>query len=180
MGEQEAQHQERFTVVFPPEPTPGCLAVAVPESRLGELQRLEQERARRVWRVRGVVSDHVPLIGSIQDVLLGRPEHNFFLNANPLSIYLHHGANNACYYDFVGDATASLRYVEVRVETELPSNAFLYARQPLTSWRTRRVDPQAFTPVTISPSASNLASSCRAAVVSSALPSPPMRLEGVL
>jgi hypothetical protein len=131
MGDQEAGAGERFAVVFPPEPAAGSLAVAVAESRVNELRRLEQERARRVWRVRGVVSDHVPLVGTVQDVLLRRPQHRFFLNVNPLPIYLHHGAQNACYYDFVGDASGYLQYVEVRVETDLPSNAFLYARQPL-------------------------------------------------
>jgi hypothetical protein len=78
-----------------------------------------------------VVSDHVPLVGTVQDVLLRRPQHGFFLNVNPLAIYLHHGGQTASFYDFVSDANNCLQYVEVRIETDLPSNAFLYARQPL-------------------------------------------------
>ena len=131
MGNQVGIPQERIAIVFPPVPIPGALVVAVLENRLEELRRLEQERIRRAWRVRGVISDHVPLIGSIADILIRPPHHMFSLNENPLSIYLHHGGNNAVYYDFVGDETDHLQYIEVRVETDLPSNAFLYARQPL-------------------------------------------------
>jgi hypothetical protein len=131
VGNQPFAPQERFAVVFPPAATPGSLAVAVPESRLEELRRLEQERVSRTWRVRGIVSDHVPLVGGIPEVLARPPRHRLFLNQSPLSIYLHHGGNNAVYYDFVGDGTGFLQYVEVRVDAELPSSAFLYARQPL-------------------------------------------------
>lgn len=131
MNEAVEQPQDRLAIVFPLEPTPGALGVVVPENRTGELRALENERQLRVWRVRGIVSDHIPLAGSIADGLARPPQHMMFLNENPLSVYLHHGGDNAIYYDFVGDESGYLQYIEVRVETELPSNAFLYARQPL-------------------------------------------------
>jgi len=70
-------------------------------------------------------------MGSVADILARPPHHMVPLNETPLSIYLHHGGHNAVYYDFIGDDDGRLRHIEVRVETDLPSNAFLYARQPL-------------------------------------------------
>jgi hypothetical protein len=121
----------RLAIVYPREPMPGALAAAVPESRIDELKALEVERARRIWRVRGIVSDIIPLSGDIRAGLERKREHNFFLNENPLTIYLHRGGRDAIFYDFAADADGRLDYIEVRVETDLPSNAFLYARQPL-------------------------------------------------
>src|SRR5258708_17951781 len=109
----------------------GALAVAVREDRLNEMSALERERARRIWRVRGIISDTIPLGGDIRSGLERKREHNFLLNENPLTIYLHRGGRDATYFDFVADAERRLDYIEVRVDTDLPSNAFLYARQPL-------------------------------------------------
>ena len=125
------QPQDRLMIVFPVDPTPGSLAVVVPEQRIEELRDLEQKRQPLVWHVRGIVSDHIPLAGTIAEGLARRPQHRVFLNENPLSIYLHHGGDKAVYYDFVSDDDGYLQYIEVRVEADLPSNAFLFARQPL-------------------------------------------------
>lgn len=121
----------RIAIVHPREPMAGALAVAVQENRLDEMGALELEKARRIWRVRGIISDTIPLGGDIRSGLERRREHNFLLNENPLSIYLHRGGRDATYFDFVADAERRLDYIEVRVDTDLPSNAFLYARQPL-------------------------------------------------
>lgn len=138
------QRQDRLAVVFPQNPMPGALGVVASEGKLEELGQLERERQVRFWRVRGVVSDHVPLTGSVADGLAREPHHMLFLNENPLTIYLHHGADRAIYYDFVGDETDHLQYIELRVETELPSNAFLLARQPLNEMldAIARVEPK--------------------------------------
>ncbi|MGB7282892.1 MAG: methylamine utilization protein MauJ [Candidatus Acidiferrum sp.] len=110
----------------------GALAVAVPEGRINELNTLEAEKAKRIWRVRGIVSDVIPLGGDIASGLSRRREHNFFLkDKQPLTIYLHRGGRDATYYDLFPDADGRLDYIEARVETNLPSNAFLHARQPL-------------------------------------------------
>lgn len=136
--------EDRLVIVFPPEPTAGALGVVVPENRIEELQGLEQDRRVRIWKVRAIVSDHVPLTGSIAEGLARPPQHMFFLNENPLSIYLHHGGDNAVYYDFVGDETGYLQHIEVQVETDLPSSAFLSARQPLNEMldAMARIEPQ--------------------------------------
>ncbi len=123
--------QDHHLVVFPREPIPGSLSVIVLESRAQELRELETERQVRVWTVRGIVSDHIPLSGG-SDASLARASHHLLeLNENPLSIYLHRGGDNVTFYDLVARRGNQLDYVEVRVETDLPSNAFLLARQPL-------------------------------------------------
>ena len=121
----------RIAIVYPAVPMPGALAVAVREDRLDEIRNVERERARRTWRVRGIISDFIPLAGDIRSGLERQRQHSFFLNENPLSIYLHRGGRDATYFDLVADAERRLDYIEVRVETDLPSNAFLLARQPL-------------------------------------------------
>jgi hypothetical protein len=55
------------------------------------------------------------------------------LNEDPLSIYLHSGGHRAVYYDLVGDERHKLSYIEVLVETRLPSNAIMLARRPLNA-----------------------------------------------
>lgn len=56
----------RIAIVHPGEPMSGALAVAVREDRLNEVGALEGERARRIWRVRGIISDTIPLGGDIR------------------------------------------------------------------------------------------------------------------
>jgi hypothetical protein len=121
----------RIAIVHPREAMPGALAVAVREDRFNEMGALEREKARRIWRVRGIISDIIPLGGNIQSGLERRREHNFLLTENLLSIYMHRGGRDATYFDFVADADRRLDYIEVRIDTDLPSNAFLLARQPL-------------------------------------------------
>lgn len=93
----------------------------------------ERSKIKQVWKVRGFVSDSVPLCGDPQDSIT-RPLHSLFmLNEDPLSIYLHSGGHSAVYYDLVGDKQHKLSYIEVLVETRLPSHAIMLARRPLNA-----------------------------------------------
>ena len=121
----------RLAIVDPLEPMPGVIGVAVPEERLQELKASEQVRKQQLWRVRGIVSDHIPLAGDIRAGIDRERAHNFFLNSPFLTIYLHRGGHDAIFFDLVALPTGLLDYLEVKVETDLPSNAFLLARQPL-------------------------------------------------
>lgn len=125
------EYAREFLIAFPPQPTPGTLTVVVPAERVPEMERLEKERQMRLWTVRAVISDHVPLAGSLNDVLNRPSYHRLFLNENPLSIYLHRGGRNATYYDFVAEQGERASSLHVRVETDLPSNAFYFAKRPL-------------------------------------------------
>lgn len=122
-----------FYLLDPREPAPGVLAVLARASRMEEIGEHERLGLTRVWRVRGVVSDGVPLSGDPEDAI-NRPLHNLLLlNENPLSIYLHLGGHKAVYYDLVAEEGRQLSYIEVQVETRLPSNAIMLARRPLNA-----------------------------------------------
>jgi len=133
MAAGEGAVPEDYVVAFPPSPTAGMLGVLVRASRVDEFRRLEHENRRRIWRVRGVVSDHIPLCGDGRLALAHAPEHNLFVNNPPLSIYLHAGGTNAVYYDLVADERGRLAHIEVRVETSLPGEALILAWRPLNA-----------------------------------------------
>jgi hypothetical protein len=129
----DAERPPRFVLVEPREPVPGTLAVLARENRIHEIQELQAERRSRIWRIKAVISDSVPLCGDGKDVVARPASHSFFLNENPISIYLHAGGNNAVYYDLVGDENAHLQSIEVRVESAIPDNALLLARKPINA-----------------------------------------------
>jgi len=122
-----------YVVAFPPAPTGGLLGVLVRADRVDEFRRLELENRVRIWRVRGIVSDHIPLTGDARSVLAQSSEHNFFVNNPPLSIYLHGGGANAIYYDLAANAEGKLSHIEVRVETNIPGKALILAWRPLNA-----------------------------------------------
>lgn len=123
-------------LVFPREPTPGALGVFARYEKLDEVRALEAERQQRVWEVRAVLSDHIPLAGDAASSMNRDSYHLFYLNESPLWIYLHSGGRNAVYYELVSDPSDRqnrLKYIAVRVETRLPSNAFKLARRPVNA-----------------------------------------------
>jgi hypothetical protein len=122
-----------FYLLDPRDPAPGVLAVLARQSRLDEIRNHELSKTTRVWKVRGVVSDSVPLCGDPTEAFQREPRNMVILNEDPLSIYLHSGGHRAVYYDLVGDSNHKLSFIEVLVETRLPSNAITLARRPLNA-----------------------------------------------
>jgi hypothetical protein len=124
-----ASKPERWVLVDPRNPLPCSLGVVAPESRVEDLARIEREGVERTFLVRAVLSVHVPLSGSIAEIL-NRPSHNkVAVTGHKLTIYLHHGGRNAVYFDLVGAGPADwLEYVEVVVQSRYPSNCFWAAR----------------------------------------------------
>ncbi len=122
-----------FYLLDPRDPAPGVLAVLARASRMDEIGQLERSGITRIWRVRGIVSDGAALSRDPEDAI-NRPLHNLLhLNENPLSIYLHLGGHKAVYYDLIAEKGRQLSYIEVQVETRLPSNAITLARRPLNA-----------------------------------------------
>lgn len=105
------------------------------ESKMEEIKALERSTVARTWRVRGVVSDAIPLAGSPESAIEREPHNLFFINEreDPISIYLHSGGRQAVYFDLIGNEDHRLSYIEVRVESRLPSNAVMLARRPLNA-----------------------------------------------
>ena len=109
------------------------MAAFARQSRAAEIKEYEETKVSRIWSVRGIVSDSVPLSGDPEDVIDRAPHNLLYLNENPLSIYLHSGGRQAIYYDLVGDQAQELAYIEVRVQSKLPSNAVMLARRPINA-----------------------------------------------
>lgn len=126
-----------FFLLDPRDPFPGVLAVLCRKSRMDEIGQYELSGVTRQWKVRGIVSDAVPLSGSVEEIVAMEPNNLLFINGDPLSIYLHSGGHRAIYYDLVGvGEQRKLSYIEVIVETRFPSNAIVLARRPLTPFLT--------------------------------------------
>jgi hypothetical protein len=119
---------ENYFVVDPKEPLPGCLSVVASASQLDRLGLVEKNREVKRFLTRAYLSDHIPLCGSIENIISRKPYHLLKVNEDPLSIYLHHGGRNAIYYDLKPDENGSLEYIEVEIEAELPSSTFSPAR----------------------------------------------------
>jgi hypothetical protein len=86
---------EALCIFSPYAPKPGMLAAMARPERLEEIKELETSGRKIVWKVRGIISDSVPLSGEILEALK-RPAHNLlFLNEDPLTIYLHAGGKRA-------------------------------------------------------------------------------------
>ena len=75
---------EDHVVAFPPAPTAEMLGVLIPEGKVDEFRRLERENRVRIWSVRGVVSDHIPLCGDSLSVLARASQHNLFVKDGEL------------------------------------------------------------------------------------------------
>jgi hypothetical protein len=130
---ENADKADPLVLLSPQEPLPCTLAILARRSKLPEIQGLQLERRQRIWRVRGVVSDSVPLSGDGDAAIAREADSQFFLNQNPISIYLHAGGRSAVYYDLIGDAQNRLQFIEVQVESALPDNALLLAHKPINA-----------------------------------------------
>jgi len=117
-----------FILVDPPEPLPAGLGVVMLRSRLGTLKGMQERNLQGRFLVRALLSDHVPLSGSVRQILSRPVQHSLFVQGNPLTMYLHHGGRNAVFFDLLPEAADKLKSIEVEVETKFPSNAFLAAR----------------------------------------------------
>jgi hypothetical protein len=125
----EAPKPEGWVLVDPKEALPCSLGVVVPESRVDELARIEQEGRQRPFLVRAVLSDHVPLAGSMSEILNRPSHHRVAVADHKLSIYLHHGGDRAVYFDLIGTGPEGwLDYIEVVVRTKYPAKCFWSAR----------------------------------------------------
>jgi len=73
------------------------------------------------------------MIGDAGTIRTPSAFNRVLLNENPLTIYLHAGGRSAIYFDLLANSQRELQFVEVRVESKLPSNALLLARRPLNA-----------------------------------------------
>jgi hypothetical protein len=124
---------EDHLILEPRAPKPGCLAVVAPVSRIPFLESLEQKVEARRYIVRAVVSDQVPLVGRLDELMASRPVGLVQLQTNPMTAYVHHGGRNAVFFDLHGNADGWLSHIDTEVECDLPRRALEPARTQLNS-----------------------------------------------
>jgi hypothetical protein len=123
-----------YVILGTTNPQPGSLAIVVPEHEVERIGNYEREQKRAFWHVRAIISDHIPLAGSLADILSRRSENMITVNDNPLTIYLHAGGRDAIYYDLVPDHSGNLAGIAVRVETAKPLSSFFHGRQAVNQF----------------------------------------------
>lgn len=123
----------RYAVAFPPQPVAGVSGICIPEEHFEEVARLEAEKNVRLWTVRAIISDHVPMAGGIAEAMQRPLQHSLMLNENPLTIYVSQSGRNAVYFDLRSGADNRLSHIELRVETDLPDRAIKLSWQPFSS-----------------------------------------------
>lgn len=115
---------EEYYVVHPRQPIDGCLAVVVRGDMYSSLEDVEKRQERKRLIARAYLSDHIPMHGSINEILSRSQYHDIKIAQNPQPIYLHHGGSNVTFYDLCAGGGGKLNYIEVEVDTELSSAVF--------------------------------------------------------
>ena len=115
-------------VVHPRQPIAGCLAVVVHRDMYPRVEAVEKKQEKQRFIARAYLSDHVPMHGGIEEILARVEYHNIKIVNSPQPIYLHHGGDKATFFDLCANPNGSLSYIEVEVETDLPSMVFAPVR----------------------------------------------------
>lgn len=108
---------EEYKIFWPPSPIPGCLAVVGLLDDLATINSLQQNKDSKIFVIKAVVSDHIPLAGGIRDTIERESRHLIDVDVNPLTIFLHHGHRSAVYFDLVPDEAKRLQYIAVEVKS---------------------------------------------------------------
>lgn len=118
---------EEIGIVYPQVAMPGALAIAASVRNIERLRTL-QTAGPNLYMVRAIVGTHVPLTGTIQDIVALSPQTGLSVNEPPLSMYLHRGGSNAIFVDLLARADGTLSSIGVEVDADSPSAAFAGAR----------------------------------------------------
>lgn len=114
-------------IVYPQVAMPGALAIAASTRNVERLRAL-QTSGPNLYVLRAVVGTHVPLTGTIQDIVALSPQTGLSVNEPPLSMYLHRGRSDAIFLDLLAKADGTLSSIGVEVDADSPSAAFAGAR----------------------------------------------------
>lgn len=122
------QEIDAVKIFWPHHGVPGSLAVVGTVRQAERLLGLEREAKRAQYSVHAILSDHIPLKGSLSELVEATYSSPITLNENPLAMYLHQGHTSAVFFDFAADAECYLSHIRVEVEAEAPLAAFQGAR----------------------------------------------------
>lgn len=115
-------------VLWPVRAVPGAIAVVGTVEQAELLERLQRTAEDLVYTVRVIVSDHIPLAGTLNDAVAAKPVSSIALRGAPTAMYLHHGGHKAVYFALSASDENNLEAFEVEVQTASPLSAFQAAR----------------------------------------------------
>lgn len=122
-----------WILLDPIEYLPCSIGVVARRDRVDEIRLLEESSAGQEYFVRAILSDHVPLAGTMDSILSRPVYHGIAVNEKSLTIYLHHGGRNAVFYDLVSSVSSGLiDFIELEVKSSLPSRCFNAARRAVS------------------------------------------------
>ena len=122
------EEADALHIFWPRHAVPGSLVVVGTLRQAERLFTLEREGNRTLYVVHAALSDHIPLQGSLSELIKARYSSSIAPNENPLTIYLHQGGTRAVFYDFASDKEGQLSHIRVEVEAGAPLAAFQGAR----------------------------------------------------
>lgn len=122
------QSVDELKIFWPRHAVPGSLVVVGAVRQAERLLALEREAKRSLYCVNAILSDHIPLKGSLSELVSATYFSPITVNDNPLALYLHQGGASAVFFDFVADSEGNLTHIRVEVEAEAPLAAFQGAR----------------------------------------------------
>jgi len=118
---------DEIGIVYPQVAVPGALAIAASARGVERLRTL-QAAGPTMYSLRAVIGTHIPLTGTIQDIVALAPETGLSVNDPPLSMYLHRGGSDAAFLDLVAKEDGTLASIGVEVDADSPAAAFAGAR----------------------------------------------------
>lgn len=122
------QEAHDLRIFWPRHAVPGSLVVVGTVRQAERLLALEREAKRSLYSVHAILSDHIPLKGSLSELVEAAHFSPIALNENPLAMYLHQGGTSAVFFDFATDEEGRLSHIRVEVEAKAPLAAFQGAR----------------------------------------------------
>ncbi|MDP1655372.1 hypothetical protein [Rhodoferax sp.] len=122
------QDSDKFKIFWPRHAVPGALVVVGTIQQAERLLTLERNAKQSLYSVRAILSDHIPLKGSLTELIEVHHSSPIALNEPSLTMYLHRGGDAAVFFDFCSDGDEHLSYIRVEVEADAPLAAFQAAR----------------------------------------------------
>jgi hypothetical protein len=119
--------EEEVGLIYPRMAMPGSLATAAKKKNLDRLNQLNT-LGPSLYRVEAIVGPHIPLSGSLQDLIAHSPTTGVSVNEPPLSMYLHHGGVNAVFLELRAQSDGTLSCISIEVDAVSPLGAFVGAR----------------------------------------------------
>lgn len=121
--------EERYVIVDPAEHFPGCLGVVAKESKIEKMKEMGLAAVSNRYIGRAILSDHIPLSASLEEILSATSSTLLQINGDPLTIYLQKGKiHGAAFYDFSPKNDKNLAHIDVEIESSNPLNVLAEAR----------------------------------------------------